>query len=131
MLDLRAFLASFVTFLILDGTWLGVIAKRFYADCLGDRLRSSPNMIAAGVFYLVYVVGIVLLAVNPALAGGTWKTAAFYGAVLGAVAYGAYDLTNYATLEGWPLRMVIVDMLWGTLLTAITATAGFLAARGG
>ncbi len=128
IIDSKAYLGAFVAFLILDGTWLGVIAKGFYADQLGDRLRRNPNMLVAGVFYLVYVAGIVFLAVEPGLAARAWKTAALHGAVLGFVAYGTYDMTNYATLEGWPVKVVVVDLVWGTLLTAIAATAGFWAA---
>ncbi len=131
MFDVKAYLGAFLAFMILDGTWLGVVAKGFYTRELGDRMRESPNMLAAGIFYLTYVAGIVLLAVAPGIAAGAWKTAALYGAVLGFVAYGAYDLTNYATLEGWPLRVVVVDLVWGTLLTAVSATAGYLAAQVG
>ncbi len=81
-------------------------------------------------FYLMCVAGIVVLAVMPALReGGDWKMAAFYGAVLGFIAYGTYDLTNYATMKVWSARITIIDMLWGAALTALSSTAAFLAVR--
>ena len=125
----KAYAGTLVAFLALDAVWLGVIAKNFYAQRIGSLMRDSPHWGAAGLFYLVYLGGIVFLAVNPALTAGSWKTAALYGAVLGFVAYGTYDMTNWATLEGWPADMVAVDLAWGTCLTALAATAGYLAGR--
>lgn len=116
---------TLATFLALDALWLGVIARGFYARQLGPLLRSNPDWGAAGLFYLLYVGGILILAVLPGLEAGSLLRAAGRGAVLGLVAYAAYDLTNLATLNGFPRGMVAVDMIWGTVLTALVAAAGY------
>lgn len=129
MIYLKAYFASLLIFLILDGLWLGLLARKFYASQLGSLLRDNVNFLAAGGFYVAYVGGIVFFAVAPALSDGSWKTAALRGAVFGLLAYGTYDMTNLATIKNWPLIMSLVDMAWGTLLTAAAATAGYLAVR--
>lgn len=129
MTYLLAYAATAAVFLGLDLLWLGRIAKAFYARQLGGLLRDSPDLAVAGLFYLGYVAGILFLAVQPALQAQSWKVALLHGAVVGALAYGTYDMTNLATLKGWPLAMSLVDLAWGTALTATAATAGYLAAR--
>ena len=106
---------------IIDAIWLSVVANKFYKSQLGPLLLEKPNMIAAVLFYVIYVIGIVVFAVMPAVAAGDWKVALGLGALLGLVAYAAYDLTNLATLKGFPVKIVIVDLLWGTALTAAVA----------
>lgn len=88
-------------------------------------MLDKPNMNAAVVFYIVYVIGIVAFVLSPALEKQSWQHAALYGALFGFVAYATYDLTNLATLRGWTLKMVVVDMLWGTVLTATVATISY------
>ena len=127
MSTLSAYGATLIAFLVLDGIWLGVIARRFYASQLGGLMRAKVNWLAAGGFYLAYVAGIVFFAVSPALAAGSLGTAALNGALLGLLAYGTYDMTNLATLKGWPLPMSLVDMAWGALLTGGAASIGYLA----
>lgn len=129
MIYIKAYFATLLTFLILDGLWLGVVARKFYASQMGSLLRDNVNFLAAGGFYIAYVGGIVFFAIAPALADGSWKTAALRGAIFGLLAYGTYDMTNLATIKDWPLTMSVVDMAWGTLLTASAAIAGYLAAR--
>ena len=124
-----AYLASALAFLVIDGIWLGVVAKGFYARELGTLLRDSPDLRIAAVFYLVYAAGIVLFAVLPGLQAQSWKIALGYGVALGFIAYGTYDMTNLATLRGWPVAMSIADMAWGSVLTGVTALAGYWAAR--
>ncbi len=121
--------ATLVVFLIIDGIWLGIVAREFYVQHIGNMLRPSPDFGVAGLFYALYVVGILVFVVFPALNHGTWVTAVMYGALFGFVAYATYDLTNLATLEGWPVVMTIVDMIWGAVLTAGVAIAGYFAAR--
>ncbi|MBT5570248.1 MAG: DUF2177 family protein [Alphaproteobacteria bacterium] len=123
------YLAALVTFLIVDGVWLGVVARSFYVQQLGHLLRPAPNFGVAGMFYVLYVVGVVVFAVLPALAQQSWLTAVLLGALLGFIAYGTYDLTNLATLANWPVLVSVVDMIWGTVLTATVAFAGYSAAR--
>ncbi|RME62365.1 MAG: DUF2177 family protein [Alphaproteobacteria bacterium] len=123
------YVAAMAAFFALDVLWLGVVAKAFYANALGAWLRPAPHLAAAAAFYLLYVGGIVYFAVAPALRGGGWSTALLSGALLGLLAYGTYDMTNLATLKNWPLRVSVVDMAWGTALTALAALAGYGAAR--
>lgn len=126
---IKAYLGTLVAFLALDAVWLGVIARNSYSKWIGHLMRDSPFWPAAGAFYLLYIAGIVFLAVQPGLEAASWKTAAVRGAVLGLIAYGTYDFTNYATLKDWPFTMVLVDLVWGTFLTGMAAAAGYLVAR--
>lgn len=123
------YMASLVTFLIIDGLWLGIVARSFYVQQIGHLLRPSPDFGVAGAFYLLYVVGVVVFAVLPALAQQSWVTALVLGALLGFIAYGTYDLTNLATLAGWPVLVSVVDMIWGAVLTATVVLAGYMAGR--
>ena len=115
-----------IVFLGLDYVWLAWVAKDFYARSLGALMREAPDFMAAGVFYLFYVAGIVFFAAMPA---ESWKGALARGALLGLLAYGTYDMTNLATLKGWPWRMAAVDMAWGATLTALAALGGYLALK--
>lgn len=126
---IAVYAAALVTFLVIDAIWLGVVARSFYVQQIGHLLRPSPNFGVAGLFYLFYVVGVVVFAVLPAMAQQSWVTAVVLGALLGFIAYGTYDLTNLATLAGWPVLVSVVDMIWGAVLTATVALAGYIAAR--
>jgi uncharacterized membrane protein len=126
---LIAYGASAVVFLGLDFAWLGWVARSFYARQLGDLLRASPSLTVAALFYALYVGGIVLFAVSPALHSQSWRSALILGVLLGLVAYGTYDMTNLATLRRWPLALALVDLSWGSLLTGLAASAGYWAAR--
>lgn len=124
-----AYIATAVVFFGLDFLWLGSIAKDFYAREMGALLRPKPNMGIAALFYLGYVGGIVYFAVLPSVQSGSLGMAAVSGLLLGLLAYGTYDVTNMATLQNWPIRMSLVDMAWGSLLTSVAAMAGHLALR--
>lgn len=126
---LATYAATLVLFLIIDGIWLGLVARNFYVQQLGSMLRPTPNFGVAGLFYALYVVGVLVFVIFPALNQGTWVTATAYGALFGLIAYATYDLTNMATLDGWPVVMSVVDMIWGAALTATVATGGYFAAR--
>jgi uncharacterized membrane protein len=123
-----AYLAALVSFLVIDFAWLSVMGPRFFRPALGGMAADSVRFAPAMVFYLLYPVGMVVFAVIPALRATT-LTAAACGALLGLTAYGAYDLTNYATLKLWSLRFTIVDMAWGTALSALCAVIATWAAR--
>jgi uncharacterized membrane protein len=125
----KAYGFTLAAFLVIDLIWLGVVARGFYVSQLGPLLRDNPLIAPAALFYLAYVAGIVWFAVNPALADGSWRTAVLNGAILGLLAYGTYDMTNLATLKGWPLGVSIVDMLWGGAITAVSASLGYLGVR--
>lgn len=126
---LVAYAGSFGTLLVLDAIWLGLVARTFYRDQLGDLMLPSPNFGIAAIFYLFFAVAVVVLAVLPAIASGSLSTAVIYGLILGLAAYGTYDVTNLATLKNWPPLMSIVDLAWGGFITAMTAAGGFFAVR--
>jgi len=119
-----AYFATAAVFLGIDFVWLSR-ATSFYRLELGDLLADKPNLIIAGFFYALYVAGILVLAVLPAERNGSWVIALLLGGVLGLVAYGTYDLTNLATLNGWSLKVALVDLVWGTLLTAASSLSGY------
>ncbi|BCG86090.1 membrane protein [Mesorhizobium sp. 113-3-9] len=121
-----AYLTTAIVFLCVDAVWLSVMASRLYKPLLGPILLDSFDVKAAALFYIIYIGGAVYFAVQPALQTGSWATAAVHGAVFGFCAYATYDLTNQATLRNWPVAVTIADIFWGTVLTAIAATAGFL-----
>lgn len=122
---LIAYLSTALVFFGLDYIWLSRIAIGFYRSQIGEILRDRPNMTAAGLFYLFYVVGIVYFAVLPGVQKGSLSAAVLNGALLGLIAYGTYDMTNLSTLKVWSLPMSLVDMAWGAFLTATAAAAGF------
>jgi uncharacterized membrane protein len=124
-----AYLATALVFLGIDSVWLTLAASRLYKPLLGDMLADGFNVAPAIIFYVVYIGGIVYFAIQPALTTGSAVTAALNGAVLGFVAYATYDLTNQATLKNWPVQITIADLCWGTVLTATSATLGFIIAR--
>jgi uncharacterized membrane protein len=119
-----AYAATAVVFFGLDFVWLSRMLG-FYRSEMGGLLLEQPKLGFAAGFYALYVVGIVALVVVPALGGGGWGQTLLMGALLGLVAYGTYDMTNMSTLKGWSLNLALVDMAWGTFVTAVAATAGY------
>ncbi len=124
-----AYLGSALAMLVLDIVWLTTMVPRVYKPALGDMLADPPNLWVAAVFYLVYLVGVVVFAVLPALGQQNWLMALGAGALLGLVAYGTYDFTNLSTLRNWPVGLSLIDVAWGTVLTGVTATAGYFVAN--
>ena len=124
-----SYVATAISFLALDFVWLGFVAKSFYREEIGPLLLEKFNMAAAVGFYLIFVVGIVIFAVLPAVQAGSWKTALLYGALFGFFTYATYDMTNLATLKGWSPIVTIVDIAWGTALTGVAAVVGYSATR--
>lgn len=123
------YLGMTVVFFAIDMVWLGVVARGFYQKYLGALLAEKVNWTAALVFYLLYIGGILVLVVLPALEKGSLGRAAFYGFLFGFIAYATYDLTNLATLKGFPTIVAVVDLAWGGVLTTVVATAGYALAR--
>lgn len=126
---LAAYAASLVVFVTIDFVWLGRMGDSFYRPAMDGLALDGFRLWPAVAFYLLYAAGVVFFAVNPALAGQSWKMAAGYGLALGLVGYGVYDLTNQATLKTWPLALTLVDMAWGSFLTGLAALAGYGAGR--
>ena len=125
---IAAYVASAVTFLALDALWLGVVAQKMYQREFGPLLLEKPNMAAAAIFYALYIFGVVFFAVKPALEAGSWTRALLYGAIFGLIAYATYDLTNLATLKGFPLKVVVPDLAWEAFVSAAAALVGYAAA---
>ncbi|MGV8839360.1 MAG: DUF2177 family protein [Bauldia sp.] len=129
MRHLVSYAATAVVFLGLDFVWLNVMSPSFYRPRLGALLLESPNIPVAAAFYVFYSAAAVALVVVPAQNADSWVMALALGAVLGAAAYGTYDITNLATIRGWSVAVTAVDIAWGAALTAVAALAGFLAGR--
>ena len=125
-----AYLAAGTAFAVIDAVWLTQIGPRLYRPALDPVLADRFNLTAAVAFYLVYIGGIIALAVLPAAREGAGlQRAALNGAMLGFVAYATYDLTNQATLKTWSWTITLADIAWGTFLTACAAAAGYAAWR--
>lgn len=128
---LKLYLVSFAVFLGIDMIWLTTVAPSFYQEQIGFLLAENPNVAAAGIFYALFVVGLLYFVVLPSLKVKkiALSQVALAGGFFGFVTYATYDLTNYATIADWPLLLVIVDMIWGTILSASVATVSFLIGR--
>ena len=124
-----AYLGAGLTFAAIDFVWLTTMTNRLYKPVIGPIMADKPDMKAAVAFYLISIAGTVFLAIAPALKEGNWTRAAINGAVLGFVAYATYNLTNQATLAVWQTKLTIIDLIWGTTLTMLSATGGYFAAR--
>ncbi|MCE7860000.1 MAG: DUF2177 family protein, partial [Chloroflexi bacterium CFX2] len=112
----KLYLITLLAFLAIDSIWLGLVAPSFYQSQIGYILAENPNFLAAGLFYLLFVLGMVVFVVEPGVREGTLIKAVRRGALFGLVTYATYDLTNLATLEGWPVLVTVVDLAWGTIL---------------
>lgn len=123
---IKLYLIALPIFLILDGLWLGLIAKTFYAKQIGFLFKTDINWIAALIFYLLFIVALILFVINPAIEKGSLTHALLYGALFGFITYATYDLTNLATLKDWPIMVTIVDLIWGSFVTAAVSTLTFL-----
>jgi len=116
-------------FLVIDFVWLTVVAQRFYQKHLGSLLRDDPIVAAAAVFYLLYLVGVLVFVVLPALEAESFVRAVALGALFGLIAYATFDLTCYALFQGFPVIVVAVDLVWGAVLTASVSAIGYAAGR--
>ncbi|MCC8431766.1 DUF2177 family protein [Reyranella aquatilis] len=124
-----SYLVALVVLAIVDGIWLGVVSREFYKARLGHMLLDQPIWSVAILFYLIHAAGIAVFAVPPALSAGTWTSALLYGGLFGFCVYAAYDITNLATLRGWPMAVSAVDLAWGTVATAVTTLVTYLVVR--
>ncbi|MGM0482893.1 MAG: DUF2177 family protein [Patescibacteria group bacterium] len=115
---IKLFLIAFVVFLIIDLIWLGVIARGVYAEEIGFLMKKDVNWQAALIFYVIFVAGLVLFVINPAVASASFLNALIFGAVFGLVTYSTYDLTNLSVLKDWPLKITVIDIIWGTVLAS-------------
>lgn len=123
---IKIYLIAFPVFFTIDMFWLGIIAKNFYAKQIGHLMKMNVNWIAAAIFYLLFIAGLVVFVISPALKKGLWVNALFFGALFGLVCYATYDLTNLAVTKDWPLLVTIVDLAWGAILAALVSTITYL-----
>jgi len=119
-----AYAATAVVMIAIDMVWLGIIAKPLYRDGIGHLMSDTPNIPAAVLFYLMFPVGLMIFAVAPNAASPEWTKTLIAGALFGLFAYATYDLTNLATLKGWPISLAALDIAWGTLVSSLAAVAG-------
>lgn len=119
---------ALAVFLAIDMLWLTVLAKDLYAKHLGYLMAKSPNLIAAFIFYLIFIAGLVFFVLEPALGKKTWMQVLTSGLLFGLVTYATYDLTNLATIKNWPLNITIIDLLWGMGISAVTSVLTFFIA---
>lgn len=119
---ITAFFTSLITFLAIDSIWLLTMAKSFYGKHIGHLMSESPNFVSAGIFYIIYLIGLVVFVIMPAINGNfSLLKICLYGALFGLVTYATYDLTNQATLKNWPVIVTVVDLIWGSFLTSAVA----------
>jgi len=126
---IKLYFITFAAFLAIDAVWLVLVARNFYRRYLDWLMAANPNWIAALLFYLLFVVGVLVFVVIPGVEEGSLRTTLLRAALFGLIAYATYDLTNLATVKDWPLTVTIVDMLWGTALSTAVAYVGFVAGK--
>lgn len=122
---LLSYFLTAIVFFAIDLLWLGLIAKGLYDKLLGHLLAENVNWTAAIVFYLIFIAGIFIFAILPAVEKVSVQNAIIYGVLFGFFTYATYDLTNLATLKDWPTKVIFIDIIWGMILTGTVATAGF------
>lgn len=125
---IKLYLIALPVFFAIDMLWLGVIAKNVYAKQIGHLLRPDVNWTAALLFYFLFIFGMVLFVIAPAIEKNIWTHALIYGALFGLITYATYDLTNLATLKDWPLTITIIDLIWGMTLAASVSTITYFIA---
>ncbi len=123
---LLAYVSTGIAFALIDSVWLSSMYKRIYKPEIGDMMMDGGFRLGPAVaFYLLYIAGMLIFAVGPAMTNGRWQTALVQGAMLGFMCYMTYDLTNMATLKSWSMKVVVLDIMWGTLLTGSASAAGY------
>jgi len=127
---IKLYLIALPVFFIIDMIWLVLIAKKFYSEQIGFIMRPDINWVAAIIFYLLFIAGLVTFVISPAFEKQSWIHAAAFGAFFGLVTYATYDLTNLATLKDWPVLVTVVDLIWGAFLAAsISLITYFIAVK--
>ena len=126
---IKLYAIALPVFFAIDMVWLGLVAKNFYRDQIGVLMKDNINWTAAIVFYLLFIAGLVVFVIGPAIERNSWVHALVFGALFGFISYATYDLTNLATLKDWPLLVTIVDLAWGAVLAASVSTVTYFIAR--
>ena len=126
---IKLYAIALPVFFVIDMLWLGFVATNFYRNQIGFLMRDELNWVAAIIFYLLFIVGLVLFVIAPAFEKISWTDALLFGALFGLITYATYDLSNLATIKDWPLLVTIVDLVWGATLAASVSTATYFIAR--
>jgi uncharacterized membrane protein len=126
---LKLYAIALPVFFAIDMVWLGLVAKNFYRVQIGHLMKADVNWMAAIIFYLIFIAGLVVFVIAPAMAKGSWTQAFLLGALLGLVCYATYDLTNLAVAKDWPLLVTIVDLIWGAVLAALVSVITYFIAN--
>jgi len=115
---IKLFLIALPVFFVIDMVWLVLVAKKFYQEQIGFLMKPDINWFAAIIFYLLFIAGLVIFVISPAVEKHSWVHALLCGALFGLITYATYDLTNLATLKDWPVLVTVIDLIWGTVLAA-------------
>ena len=125
---LKLYFISLTVFLAIDTVWLTLIAKNFYAKHIGYLMAKNPNLIAALIFYLIFIAALIFFVITPALDKKMWTHALMAGLFFGLVTYATYDLTNLATIKDWPILVTVIDLIWGMFISAAVSVATYFIA---
>lgn len=124
----KLYFIALPVFLIIDMIWLGLVAKNFYRNQIGFLMKANVNWVAAILFYLLFIAGLVFFVLSPAIEKRSLPYAIMTATFYGLLTYATYDLTNLATLKGWPLLITIIDMVWGMILSVSVSLISYLIA---
>lgn len=125
---IKLFAIALPVLFAIDMVWLVIVAKDFYRAQIGALMKSDVNWTAAIIFYLIFIAGLVVFVIAPAVENGSWTHALLFGALFGLVCYATYDLTNLAVARDWPLFVTIVDLVWGAVLASSVSTITYFIA---
>jgi uncharacterized membrane protein len=125
---IKLYFIALPIFLLIDGIWLALVARGFYKEQIG-YLMGEVRWAPAVIFYLLFIVGLVVFVISPAIEKNSWLTAVGLGALFGLICYATYDLTNLATVKNWPVLVTIVDLAWGAFIAAIVSVATYFIAK--
>lgn len=123
---IKVFIIAFIIFLAIDFLWLGVLSKKLYENEIGHLMKKDFNFIAAFIFYIIFIIGLTVFIIVPNIESESILKLILLAALFGLVTYSTYDLTNYATLEGFPLKIVFIDLLWGVSISTVTSLLTFV-----
>jgi uncharacterized membrane protein len=126
---IKLFLIALPVFFVIDMVWLVLVAKKFYQEQIGFLMKPDINWLAAIIFYLLFIAGLVIFVISPAVEKHSWVHALIFGALFGLITYATYDLTNLATMKDWPLLVTVVDLIWGTVLASSISLVTYLIAN--
>jgi uncharacterized membrane protein len=126
---IKLFIIALPVFFVIDMAWLILVAKKFYQEQIGFLMKPDINWFAAIIFYFLFIAGLVIFVISPAVEKHSWVHALIFGALFGLITYATYDLTNLATLKDWPLLVTVVDLIWGTVLASSISLITYLIAN--